>query len=297
MKVLFYPLIQRPSQPGNRFYCDYMVDCLYHGFKSLLGYDLEESIELPQWYTDVDKSELYGNGFTIYGLIERKLTCPANNLFGTMEGKLKSDYYDQIIVPIHNNVYKSELNLDRIARLVANNPKKVKVICGNDDSFIDERISGLVPYFKREIYTDKLPYNIFPITFSVPKEKVLQTVPTKLCERSEEIPNHAGVEGWKIKDEYEYYKKYQDAMYAITYKKGGWDCMRHYEILMNGCFPYFINIMDCPRYTLHFLPKEYIQWTMERNTVSFDNLEHLLAFTRAHLTTEKMAKYILENGY
>jgi hypothetical protein len=30
-------------------------------------------------------------------------------------------------------------------------------------------------------------------------------------------------------------------------KKGGWDCLRHYEIIGNGCMPYFENIEKCPK--------------------------------------------------
>ena len=42
--------------------------------------------------------------------------------------------------------------------------------------------------------------------------------------------------------EVEYNKMYQDSRFALTKKKGGWDCLRHYEILMNGCIPLFENL-------------------------------------------------------
>lgn len=32
--------------------------------------------------------------------------------------------------------------------------------------------------------------------------------------------------------------------------------MRHYEILANGCVPYFIDIENCPLNTMYLLPKE-----------------------------------------
>ncbi len=41
--------------------------------------------------------------------------------------------------------------------------------------------------------------------------------------------------------EEEYFKGYQRAFYAVTCKKAGWDCLRHYEILANGCIPYFFK--------------------------------------------------------
>ena len=49
---------------------------------------------------------------------------------------------------------------------------------------------------------------------------------------------------------------YSNSIFAITNKKLGWDCLRHYEILMNGCIPLFFNIKDCPKSILQTLPKE-----------------------------------------
>ena len=52
------------------------------------------------------------------------------------------------------------------------------------------------------------------------------------------------------------FKPYSNSIFAITNKKLGWDCLRHYEILMNGCIPLFLNIEDCPKLTLTTLPKD-----------------------------------------
>ena len=43
-------------------------------------------------------------------------------------------------------------------------------------------------------------------------------------------------------DEESYYNDYAKSLFAITMKKGGWDCLRHYEILAAGCLPVFLNI-------------------------------------------------------
>ena len=57
-------------------------------------------------------------------------------------------------------------------------------------------------------------------------------------------------------DEQTYYNMYANSIFGITNKKLGWDCLRHYEILMNGCIPLFLNIEDCPKLTLTTLPKD-----------------------------------------
>ena len=57
-------------------------------------------------------------------------------------------------------------------------------------------------------------------------------------------------------DEQTYYNMYANSIFGITNKKLGWDCLRHYEILMNGCIPLFLNIENCPKLTLTTLPKD-----------------------------------------
>ena len=117
-------------------------------------------------------------------------------------------------------------------------------------------------------------------------------------------------------EEAEYYKDYQRSYYVITRKKGGWDCMRHYEILANGAIPYFVGIEQCDEETLPLLPKElikeamhlrgvlYTQHQVQINLRTFDReryyeiLQQLLDYTRNHLTTRKMAEYLLRSlGY
>jgi hypothetical protein len=95
----------------------------------------------------------------------------------------------------------------------------------------------------------------------------------------------------------------------MTIKKGGWDCMRHYEIIANGCIPYFPNIENCPQNTMALLPKNIIlegnqlYEKYKNNSINelteYDHLEcnsliqKLLDYTRHNLTTKQLASYIL----
>jgi hypothetical protein len=56
--------------------------------------------------------------------------------------------------------------------------------------------------------------------------------------------------------EKDYYADYSQARFGVTLKKAGWDCMRHYEILANGCIPFFIDIEKCPINTMKLCPKD-----------------------------------------
>jgi hypothetical protein len=44
----------------------------------------------------------------------------------------------------------------------------------------------------------------------------------------------------------EYYADLQASRYAITTKRAGWDCLRHYEIAANGCVPCFKQLNRKP---------------------------------------------------
>ena len=75
---------------------------------------------------------------------------------------------------------------------------------------------------------------------------------------NEEYPEHwlAEKNGKNIVNLNKYYEMYQNSIFSLTYKKNGWDCLRHYEILANGSIPLFIKLDDCPNNTLTSLPKE-----------------------------------------
>src|SRR5208283_4616118 len=64
-------------------------------------------------------------------------------------------------------------------------------------------------------------------------------------------------------NEADYYKGYQDSCFGVTMKKAGWDCMRHYEILANGCLPLFLDVHKIPPAVMTHLPKMQMLWTYE----------------------------------
>jgi hypothetical protein len=147
------------------------------------------------------------------------------------------------------------------------------------------------------------------IGFSIPKEKVCNDdgyKKTKIL--SDLIPGE--LRTYIYNTEEEYYNEYKQSYFALTKLKGGWDCMRHYEILANGCVPYFINIENCPKNTMTLVPKKLlmegkklydnsfnqkkINELTEKEIQEYNTLRKtLIEHTRRHLTTDKMAAYIL----
>lgn len=122
--------------------------------------------------------------------------------------------------------------------------------------------------------------------------------------------------------EQEYYNHYAKSYFAVTTKKAGWDCLRHYEIAASGTLPYFLDIHKCPKNTLFMWPKELLQeiknlpgvpseiWVklatrrgklhLLKKGKSFDEAkysslrEDFLKIFRQNLTTEALANYFLK---
>ena len=145
----------------------------------------------------------------------------------------------------------------------------------------------------------------FPMQFSIPESKIVREIPPKDKDFAFIIPGNLST--YVYKRESDYYKDYQRSYFAITCRKAGWDALRHYEILANGCIPYFVDIDHCPPNTMRFLPKELIKEAMNLEGVSYLHIDHtkfnrakyyeilekLLEHTRNYLTTRSMASYLL----
>jgi len=215
--------------------------------------------------------------------------------YGTRETKINITHKIKGIVYIpHNNTELDKIYGDPLP----NHPKSIFI---NNTEYLN--INIYVDINNNKVYT--YPPNLFPITFCIPEEKIINdkdsTNITKEKILSNLIPGDMST--YIYNTEKEYYEEYQKSYFALTTKKAGWDCMRHYEILANGCIPYFPLMNDCPSNTLSLFPKELIK---ESNILYEDyNLKglnvneynklrtKLLDYTRAHLTTLKMAEYIL----
>lgn len=146
---------------------------------------------------------------------------------------------------------------------------------------------------------------IHPITFSIPLEKVIAEIPKKTKILSDLIPGKLST--YIYTNESDYYAEYQKSYFATTTKKAGWDCMRHYEIMANGCIPYFPDIESCPPLTMALLPKDlliegnalyeiFITRPITPEILDKYNIlvNKFLEYTRYNLTTKSIARYILE---
>lgn len=274
MNVLFITSAQGP---------DYMSDMVFHGGKTVYGNTFYESNKMWYMYDDlVNKENLYGKGFTIYGKIKSNLY---SHLPDSIENLIKNKFFDKII-------YGSIWRCQDYLHLVLENYSKESIlfIDGEDEQ---DRISlnlvGLGKYFKREY--NRNVEGVYPISFAIPEELVITKLSEKTKEVSDIIPNFN--KNYLFNNEKDYYDEYAKSFYGHTSKKGGWDCLRHYEIMMNGCVPIFDGLENCPVNTLTTLPKnKLIEFSKER-TFNLDINSFILNYTKENLTTKKLINYLL----
>lgn len=267
---------------------DYLADSLLHGFYHLLGSDFTHSDKHDLMYKPFSNANTlqstYGRGFTTYGTLPEYINDNTD-----IEKKIKSKYFDLII-------YSSFRRCSDYYDLVRDVYEKDKVIFvdGEDDQLVWDSMGHRL--FKREL-TWNAP-NVYPISFAIPSEKITDEKPLKIKKLADYIPQISG-SGYMYNTEEEYYNGYKEALYGLTHKKSGWDCMRHYEILGNYSIPYFPDIDNCPQLTMTNFPKELVKRSNNLFYTECDEqyeiLDNLHSYTKNHLTTEALAKYIINN--
>lgn len=133
---------------------------------------------------------------------------------------------------------------------------------------------------------------VYPISFSIPESKITDMVPVKTKQFGHIVPGDTST--YIFQDEAGYRQDYQTSVFGHTCKKGGWDCLRHYEILANGSIPYFKDLAECPAKTMTHLPKDIILKAMSSSTPDV-YIPELLEYTRKHVTCRAMAQYVFDS--
>lgn len=285
MKILYITNHKQILQQSGGYLNDYLNDLLFYGFTELEDIEVIDSTPIIHLYKEnkslIPIQHLWGKGFTSTYLIDKDTVDRTN-----IEEKIKDKYFDLII---YGAVKRCLDHYDLVSFIYP--PNKIILIDGDDFTGVSP-LSTKHPYFKRELLDNKM----IPIHFAIPESKITKTKLDKTQEYGSIIP---GQGGYKFNIESDYYNDYNKSYYGVTMKKAGWDCMRHYEILANNCMPYFIDLHECPQTTLTNLPKELLliarkiaeDWDEQEY---FNILDELFKYTKLHLTTKELAKYVLE---
>lgn len=296
---------------GNNI--DYQCDCLFHGLQSID--DLYIEVINDNWYMFEGNSaeelgKLYGKGYSISNRVSKEKKHYISS--ETALDKIRKHGYDYII---YGSVFRDKELLDDVVKYYKKN--EIAFVDGEDFDYTTTlTLKGIyhIPrdnkwnneakelaehgiYFKREL-TKKRKNLYLPISFAIPEENIVEKVPEKKVEQAFIYPGK--LETYIYKTEQSYFEGYQESKFGVTFKKAGWDCLRHYEILANGCIPYFPDIKKCPDDTMVNFPKNIIIETNElrdsgrMNDTAYNYYANwLLEYTRRYLTTKELGKYVI----
>jgi hypothetical protein len=274
MRVLYWSIPNLNVLQPNMV-SDYQSDMLFHGLRKVLGKDCVDAQRF-WWMYSKDKEErpddfpkIWGKGFTMYGLLDDEEVDRT-----TIPEQLVNNEFDMLVLPLHHSIAQMP---EIVVPMVKNSlryfeGKQIAIIDGWDQPYIAQELLNLcrqhgIKYFKRELTSDI--EGVYPISFAFPEEKISDCMyPMGHLDRKNRehviaplIPVNQSIDPsymstYIYDTEESYYEMYQNSQFALTSRKGGWDTLRHYEIMANGCIPLFVDIDNCPKNCLWNFPKE-----------------------------------------
>ena len=216
MKIL-YITTSDPKSQG-----DYQEISMLHGLRAILGKDCIDFPRKKIMYGDFSespKNELHGWGFSL-------LTEPIKDIEDRI---INEDFVLLYGVTDAYNVPRYD-SLESFA-------KKTFWLDGHDHSKILKK-----PCFKRELFEKK--DGVYPTGFGIPEHRIMPINLNKKQLIQNTAPPYAlfglqilGIEARKLycfNNEEDYYNDMSQSCFGLTCKKGGWDSLRHYEILASG---------------------------------------------------------------
>ena len=236
---------------------DYLADSLLHGLISL-GLEVVDFPRKHVLYAGhqvcsvAPQLGVRGHGFTLYGLLPDR---SVDRSFVIQ--RLEAGWFDLVVI---GQIWRQWGQLLDLAPLLQGLP--VVLLDGDDDTRLFHRSgtrvrrygwqpfpirSGLCLYLKREWQGDGgqgRRCRVWPASFSIPAEKIR---PTYLENKHQRLASHCvdyevaracGLHtSYAFASEEAYYDDLAASRFAVTTKRGGWDCLRHYEIAAAGALP------------------------------------------------------------
>ncbi len=287
MKILFV------TRAGG---VDYQSDAIFHGLVSL-GHEVTDTRYM--WYLspidDEGRRRQWGLGFSIAGKLPDRSGISRDP--GEIRARVSDRYYD---VVVFGDVWRGMEYFTEVTRCYPRN--RIAFVDGEDHTAIDFMCRHRGTYFKRELVVDDP--DLHPVSFALPAEQFCcdDAVSSKELDVAALVPGNRAT--YVYSTEADYYAAYRKSRFAFTWKKAGWDCFRHYEILAAGCLPLFTDFPYIPPRTMTTWPRhlqERANWVGfnwlagHRNERDYSAvLAEFLAYGRAKLTTTHLAQYVLD---
>ena len=227
---------------------DYLQDSYLIGLRNTLGDRLIDFPKKDLVYKSSEKnnSEIYGLGFTIYKKLEDIQIDRKDCL-----SKIRD--YELIIF---SSIWRQKSIFFRMLPSIVFGRKKVVFFDGEDFNKIFYWALPFGRYYKRERRRKLISWLTCPISFTIPQSQIRHNPLLKKksfaihnqCEISydiEEVRTNCR-SSYAFDEEVAYYEDLASSKYGFTKKKGGWDCLRHYEIAANGSVPLFYDFESKP---------------------------------------------------
>jgi len=246
---------------------DYLADSLLHGLISL-GLDVVDYPRKHVLYAghqDCCASPqlgVRGHGFTLYGLLPDRFVDRSFVI-----QRLEAGWFDLVVL---GQIWRQWGQLLDLAPFLQTLP--VVFLDGDDDTRLFHRSgtrlrrygwqpfpirSGRCFYFKRE-WQGQLSQGrrcrVLPASFSIPAEKIR---PIRIENKHQLLASHCvdpevaqecGLQtSYAFASEEDYYDDLAASRFAVTTKRGGWDCLRHYEIAAAGALPCIRQLETKPK--------------------------------------------------
>jgi hypothetical protein len=227
---------------------DYLQDLIFHGLAQHRNIALFCNLFPPHLAVDFPKSiPVYGNGYTAFRRLGPSYNAWKDKVITADNELQKVDICIYLNVQRYFNVQEAKLLKLRGATLMA--------VDGEDNCSIQTDALDICDlYYKREL---KHPADkVAPISFKIPQDNIVDLIPfaSKISFLAPCDPRNRS--SYLFTSEASYYGQYTSSCFGVTMKKGGWDCMRHYEIIAAGAIPFFINICNKPLLTMSDYPAE-----------------------------------------
>lgn len=299
MKILFIGT-QNPKAQG-----DYGELSIIHGMRSVLGSDFVEYPKKKILYgnfLDSPKDQLHGKGFTYCDEILNDTDYDRSNIkINDFDAVIHGSYhiYGEKYEVDHPNQFWTDMH-----DLYGNAPRKILY---NGEHIIGTQF--LKNCFKRELVEDI--ESVWPLGFGIPENKIQLYSFSKKRMYQSTAPSDACFyenSAYKFNDVEAYYKDMNESWFGLTCKKGGFDSLRHYELMAAKTLvlfkdydkkPFLCPPIDFP--TISYSTKEELENIMNRLVVNnqateeyFELLNSQTNWLIANGTARARAEYMLE---
>ena len=250
---------------------DYLSDGILHGLRQISSLEVIDYPKKSCLYKQTSNAphdfNVRGGGFTLYGLLDDPCLIEDRQ---HIQQRLEQGWFDLVVV---SNIWRQWGLLIQWKHLLRKTCK-LAILDGDDDErfypnskarfkhfgpfrWLTDLISRKsTVYFKREwtTKTSRWPYKctLKPLGFSIPDEKIVEI----LIEKKRLFPSHivdkdvakfvAAQTGYAFSSESDYRLNLAESRFGITTKRGGWECLRHYEIAASGTIPCFKELTNKP---------------------------------------------------